>query len=62
MIKGLHFIGCRGNTVIQVAQFILEGTMFQGVEGGGTANELAAAEFTLSSFSVPRNDFHIEYI
>ena len=45
-IKGLHFIGCGGNRVSQVDQFAIEDTIFQGVEGRGTAlvlNEVAAA-------------------
>ena len=29
-IRGLHFIGCGGNTVTQVDQFVLEDTIFQG--------------------------------
>ena len=36
-IKCLHFIGCGGNTVIRVDQFVIEDTIFQGVEGRGTA-------------------------
>ena len=45
-IRDLHFIGCGGSRVSQVEQFIVEGTIFQGVEGRGTAlvlNEVTAA-------------------
>ena len=31
-IKGLHFIGCEGNTVTQMEHFILQDTTFQGTE------------------------------
>ena len=37
MIKDLHFIGCGGNRVSQVEQFIVEDTIFEGMEGRGTA-------------------------
>ena len=36
-IKGLHFTGCGSNRVTQVETFIAEDTIFQGVQGGGTA-------------------------
>ena len=37
-IKGLHFIGCGGNIVSNVEQFIIEDTIFQGMQKGkGTA-------------------------
>ena len=54
-IKSLHFIGCGalGNTFTHVDQFILEGTIFQGVEGRGTAlmlNGVAAASIVGSKF------------
>ena len=52
-IKGLHFIGCGGNTVSQVERFIVEDTIFQGVEGKRTAlvlNEVADASIAKSSF------------
>ena len=52
-IKGLHFIGCGGNRVSQVKQFIVEDTIFQGVEGRGTAlvlSEVTDASITKSSF------------
>ena len=51
-IKGLHFIGCGGISVSQVEQFIVEDTIFQGVEGRGTAlvlNEVIAASIMESS-------------
>ena len=35
-VKGLHFIGCGGNRVRQVEQFIVEDTIFEGVEGRGS--------------------------
>ena len=53
MIKDLHFIGCGGNRVSQVEQLIVEDTIFEGVEGRGTAlvlNEVTAARITRSSF------------
>ena len=44
-IKGLHFIGCGGNTVGQVDQLIVEDTIFQGVEDRGTALILVEVSF-----------------
>ena len=52
-IKGLHFIGCGGNTVTWVDQFVLEDTIFQGVEGIGTALELNL----VSDASIVRSSF-----
>ena len=52
-IKGLHFIGCGGNTVTQVDRFMLEDTIFQGVEGRGTAlvlNVVSNASIVRSAF------------
>ena len=52
-IRGLHFIGCGGNRVSQVEQFIVEDTIFQGVESRGTAlvlNEVTAANIARSLF------------
>ena len=52
-IKDLHFIGCGGNRVSQVEQFIVEDTIFEGVEGRGTAlvlNEVTDARIARSSF------------
>ena len=52
-VQGLHFIGCGGNRVSQVEQFIVEDTIFQGVEGRGTAlvlNEVSAASIVRSLF------------
>jgi predicted outer membrane repeat protein len=53
MIKDLHFVGCGGNRVSQVEQFIVEDTIFEGVEGRGTAlvlNEVTAVSIVRSSF------------
>ena len=53
MIKDLHFIGCGGNRVSQVEQFIVEDTIFEGLEGRGTALVLyavTAASISNSSF------------
>ena len=53
MIKDLHFIGCGGNRVSQVEQLIIEDTIFEGVEGRGTAlvlNEVTDASIATSSF------------
>ena len=52
-IMGLHFIGCGDNRVSQVEQFIVEDTIFEGVEGRDTAlvlNEVTAAGIAASSF------------
>ena len=47
-IKGLHFIGCGGNTVTRVEELVVEDTIFQGVEGEGrgTALVLNQVNFT----------------
>ena len=47
-IKGLHFIGCGGNTVTRVEELVVEDTTFQGVEGEGrgTALVLNQVNFT----------------
>ena len=53
MVKDLHFVGCGGNGVSQVEQFIVENTIFEGVEGRGTAlvlNKVTNASITRSSF------------
>ena len=53
IVQCLHFIGCGGNRVSQVEQFIVEDTIFQGVEGRGTAlvlNEVSAASIVRSLF------------
>ena len=53
MVKDLHFVGCGGNRVSQVEQFIVEDTIFEGVEGRGTAlvlNQVTDASITSSSF------------
>ena len=52
-IKSLHFIGCGDNRVNQVEQFIVEDTIFQGVESRGTAlvlKEVSAASITRCFF------------
>ena len=52
-VQCLHFIGCGGNRVSQVEQLIVEDTIFQGVEGRGTAlvlNEVSAASIVRSLF------------
>ena len=52
-VQCLHFIGCGGNRVSQVEQFIVEDTIFQGVEGRGTAlvlNEVSDASIVRSLF------------
>ena len=55
LIKGLHFIGCSGNTVSHMDNLILNGTIFQGVEGNITGrvlelNMVASATVVGSSF------------
>ena len=53
MIKDLHFVGCGGNKISQVEQFKVEDTIFEGVEGRGTAlvlNEVTDASIARSSF------------
>ena len=53
MIKDLHFIGCGGNRVSQAGQFIVEDTIFEGVEGRGRAlvlNEVTDVSIARSSF------------
>ena len=52
-INGLHFIGCGGNRVSHVEQFIVEDTIFEGAEGRGTAlilNEVIDTTIERSSF------------
>ena len=52
-IKDLHFVGCGGNKVSQVKQFIVEDTIFEGVEGRGRAlvlNKVTDASIARSSF------------
>ena len=63
-IKGLHFVGCGGNRVSQAEQFIVEDTIFQGVEGRGTVlllNEVKAANITRSSFISNTHGSTFEY-
>ena len=54
-IKGLHFIGCGGNTVTSVKLLIVENTIFQGLkeDGRGTAlvlNEVRYSKMIENSF------------
>ena len=52
-INGLHFIGCGGNRVSHVEQFIVEDTIFEDTEGRGTAlilNEVIDTTIERSSF------------
>ena len=60
LVKGLHFIGCGGNTVTQVKQFILEDTIFHGVEGRGTALVLNEVADVSSTPSLPLIMLHIQ--
>ena len=60
----LHFVGCGGNRVSQAEQFIVEDTIFQGVEGRGTVlllNEVKAANITRSSFISNTHGSTFEY-
>ena len=53
MIKDVHYVGCGGNRVSQVEQFIVEDTIFEGVEGRGRTlvlNEVTDAKIARSSF------------
>ena len=53
VIKNLQFIGCSGNGVIQVEELVIEDTIFQGVEGRGTAltlNNITTARISSSLF------------
>ena len=43
-IKGIHFIGCGGNTVTRVEELAVEDTIFQGVEGEGRGTALVLNE------------------
>ena len=52
-IKGLHFVGYGGNKVSQVEQFIVEDTIFEGVQGRGTALVLNE----VNDASVAKNPF-----
>ena len=72
-IKGLHFFGCRGNTVTTVEELVVEDTIFQGVdgetvtEGRGTAlvlDEVTFATITISSFisNTPGNNSQRHYV
>ena len=53
LIKGLNFVGCGGNRASQVDRFIVEDTIFQGIESRGTAlllMNVTAASIARSSF------------
>ena len=43
-VSGLHFVGCSDNKVSYVELFTVDNTVFQGVEGGGTALWLTEVE------------------
>ena len=63
-IRGLHFIGRGGNTVTQVDQFVIEDTIFQGVEGRGTAlvlNVVSDASIVRSAFISNTNGSRFEH-
>ena len=47
-IKGLHFIGCGGNTVTTVKVLVVEDTIFQGLEGDGRGTALVLNEVRYS--------------
>ena len=47
-IKGLHFVGCGGNTVTTVEELTVEDTIFQGVEGDGRGTALILNEVKLT--------------
>ena len=47
-IKGLHFVGCGGNTVTTVQELTVEDTIFQGVEGDGRGTALVLNEVKLT--------------
>ena len=52
-IKGLQFIGCEGNEVSKVEQFIVEDSIFWGVKGRNTVlllNDTTSAKLTKASF------------
>ena len=68
-IKGLHFIGCGSNIIYSVEDFIVEDTIFQGVEGEGRGTalvlgEVAFAKITKSSFNLntPGNNSQRHYV
>ena len=43
-VSGVHFVGCSDNKVSYVELFTVDNTVFQGVEGGGTALWLTEVE------------------
>ena len=52
-VSGLHFVGCSDNKVSYVELFTVDSTIFQGVEGGGTALWLTEVE----DVSIVRSEF-----
>ena len=59
-IQGLHFIGCGGNRVSQVEQFIIKDTIFQGEEGRGRALYTASSNVLIVSSNFTHNTAKIE--
>ena len=60
-MRGLHFVGCGGNKVSNVETFTVEDTIFQGVEGGGTAlllSEVATASIIRTEFLFNGQRYH----
>ena len=49
VIKGVHFIGCAGNTVTTVEELIVNDTMFQGVQNKGRGTALVLDKVTLAT-------------
>ena len=63
-VQGLHFVGCGGNRVSQVEQFIVEDTIFWGMEGRGTAlvlTKVSDAIIARSSFLLNTHGNTFEY-
>ena len=50
-IKGVHFIGCGGNTVTSVKELVVEDTIFQGVEGEGRGTALVLNQVNFTKIS-----------
>ena len=62
-IAGLNYVGCGGNTVTQVGQFIREDAIFEGVEGKDRAlvlNEVPVASIIRCSFLFNTNGGRLE--
>ena len=70
LIHGIHFIGCGGNTVTQVKEFVVKDTTFQGVEGGGTAlvlnnlrsTKIARCQFLSNTHSHFKHDRDLQLV